>query len=116
MSQHRDEHGQFTEQVGLSDVLDVFETVEGPVITSGDVASVTGCSDDSARRKLDQLHDRGRVGRRKTAGRVVYWRLDAADPNPVNPSDPIFTDRPSFSSGEDNLSEQVDELLYGKEA
>jgi hypothetical protein len=113
MSQNRDEHGQFTEQVTLADVLGVFEAVEGPVITSGDVASVTGCSDDSARRKLEQLHQRDRVGRRKTAGRVIYWRLDAADPTPVDPDDPIFTDRPSFSSGADNLSEQVDELLYG---
>jgi hypothetical protein len=114
MSQNRDEHGQFTEQVSLSDVLAVFDTVDGPVVTSGDVASDTGCSDDSARRKLEQLHDQGRVGRRKTAGRVVYWRLNAVEPNPVNPADPIFTDRPSFASGEDNLSEQVDELLYGK--
>ncbi|MEF8980158.1 MAG: hypothetical protein V5A39_15035 [Haloarculaceae archaeon] len=116
MSQNRDEHGQFTEQVSLSDVLAVFDAVDGPVVTSGDVASETGCSDDSARRKLERLHDQGRVGRRKTAGRVVYWRLDAAEPNPVNPADPIFTDRPSFASGEENLSEQADELLYGKDS
>ena len=116
MSHDRDERGQFTEQVTLSDVLDVFETVDGPVVTSGDVAAVTGCSDDSARRKLETLYDQGRVGRRKTAGRVVYWRLDVADPDPVNPDDPIFTDRPSFSSGEENLSERVDEVLYGKRA
>jgi len=115
MSQHRDEDGRFTEQVALLDVLDVFDTVDGPVVTSGDVASVTGCSGDSARRKLGRLHDQGRLGRRKTAGRVVYWRLDATDPQPVNPNDPIFTDRPSFSSGRDNLSEQVDDLLYGEE-
>lgn len=55
------------------------------------------------------------MGRRKTAGQVVYWRFDVAAPNPVNPADPIFTDRPSFASGEENLSERVDERLYGKE-
>lgn len=114
MSRDRDEHGQFTEQVSLSDVLGVFDAVDGPVITSGDVASVTDCSDDSARRKLERLYDQGRVGRRKTAGRIVYWRLDA--PDPVDPDDPIFTDRPSFASGEGDLSERVDELLYGKNA
>jgi len=116
MSEKRDEQGQFTEQVGLSDVLDVFDAVEGPVVTSGDVASATGCSRDSARRKLDRLHDQGRVGRRKTAGRVVYWRLDGAEPNPVDPDEPIFTNRPSFSSGNKNLSAQVDEILYGENA
>lgn len=116
MSRNRDEHGQFTDQITLSDVLDVFDTVDGPVITSGDVASVTGCSNDTARRKLERLHERSRVGRRKTAGRVVYWRRDESAPTPVDPDDPIFTDRPSFSSGEDDLSKQVDELLYGERA
>lgn len=115
MSRNRDERGQYTEKTSLTDVLGVFETVAGPVVTSSDVASATGCSDDTARRKLETLHDQGRVGRRKTAGRVIYWRLDAADPAPVNPDDPIFTDRPSFASGEENLSQQVDEILYGNE-
>jgi hypothetical protein len=114
MSRKRDEHGQFTEQVTLADVLAVFETVDGPAVTSSDVASVTGCSSDSARRKLDALHEQGRVGRRETAGRVVYWRRDTAEPNPVDPGDPIFTDRPSFASGTGDLSTRVDELLYGE--
>lgn len=116
MSRNRDEHGRYTEQVSLSDVLDVFETVEGPVVTTGDVASVTGCSDDTARRKLERLHDQGHVGRRKTAGRVVYWRLDAGDPSPVDPDDPVFTDRPTFASGRGDLSERVDDILYGSDA
>ena len=112
MSQHRDEDGQFTEQVALADVLDVFDTVTGPVVTSGDVATVTGCSRDSARRKLNRLHDQDRLGRRKTAGRVVYWRRENAAPNRVNTDDTIFTDRSSFSSGHEALSKEVDELLY----
>lgn len=115
MSRNRDDAGQFTKEVGLADVLAVFDEVDGPVVTTGDVADATGCSSDSARRKLGRLYDQGRLGRRKTAGRIVYWRLDATDSNPVNPDDPIFTDRPTFDSGEWNLSERVDELLYGNE-
>lgn len=111
--EHGDD-GTFVEATSHDDVRDVFDRVEGPVVTSGDVADALDCSRETARRKLDELYEDGRVGRRKTAGRVVYWRQDAADPNPVNPDDPIFTDRPSFSSGEENLSERVDELLYGK--
>ena len=112
MSRNRDERGQYTETVSLSEVLEVFDTVAGPVVTSGDIASTTGCSRDTARRKLETLQEQGRVGRRKTAGRVVYWLLDAADPNPVDPSDPIFTNRPSFSSGVEDLSKKIDEMLY----
>ena len=116
MSKHRDEQGKFTEEVTLSDVLAVFDTVPGPVVTSGDVASETGCSNDSARRKLETLHQRGSLGRRKTAGRVVYWELDATDPTPVNPDDPIFTARPSVQTGSGTLSQQVDDLLYGQQS
>lgn len=116
MSRKRDDRGQFTEEVSLSDVLGVFDAVDGPVVTSGDVASATDCSDDSARRKLERLHEQGRLGRRKTAGRVVYWQFDDAEPDPVDPEDPIFTDRPSFASGRENLSGQVDDLLYGEDA
>lgn len=114
VSQNRDERGQFSEEVSLDDVLAVFDAVDGPVVTSGDVAEQTGCSRDSARRKLEQLYEHDRVGRRKTAGRVVYWRLAGGDPEPVNPDDPIF-DRSTFASGESDTSERVDEILYGKQ-
>lgn len=115
VSQQRDDRGQFTEEVTLDDVLAVFEAVAGPVVTSGDVAEVTGCSRDSARRKLDELHRQGRVGRRKTAGRVVYWRTEEGGPAPVNPDDPFFVERTTFASGRSDLSERVDEVLYGKD-
>ena len=116
MSRNRDERGQYTETVTLSEVLEVFDTVAGPVVTSGDIASATGCSRDTARRKLGTLHEQRRVGRRKTAGRFVYWLPDATDPDSVDPDDPIFTNRPSFSSGEEDLSEMIDEILYGNGA
>lgn len=116
MSRERDDKGQYTKTVSLSEVLGVFEVVAGPVVTTGDVASITGCSGDTARRKLERLYDQGKVGRRKTAGRIVYWRRDGADPTPVNPDDPIFTDRPSFTTGKNELSAEVDKLVYGKDA
>jgi len=114
MSQERNEEGKFTETVTLDDVLAVFDEVEGPVVTSGDVADRTGCSRDSARRKLGRLHDDGRLGRRKTAGRIVYWRRADERPNPIDPDDP-FWDLEPFSSGRSDTSERVDEILYGRQ-
>lgn len=114
MPRKRGDGGAFVEDTSHDDVLAVFAQVEGPVVTSGDVATSLGCSRETARRKLNELHEQGRLGKRKTAGRVVYWKLPGADPNPINPTDPIFTDRPSFASGEANLAGRVDELLYGE--
>lgn len=113
MSRNRDERGQYTEEVTLDDVLAVFDAVDGPVVTSGDVASATGCSDDSARRKLDQLHDRGRVGRRKTAGRVVYWLLAEAAADGIDPDDAFWSAEP-IDAGDETSATAVDDILYGE--
>jgi hypothetical protein len=96
MPKERGETGQFVETVTSEDVLDVFDGVDGPpVVTSADVADATGLSRDSARRKLSGLFDEGRVGRRESAGRVLYWLTDwrastapapeTPDPTPEEP-------------------------------
>lgn len=79
MSKERNDSGRYTEKATLEDVLAVFDAVDGPpVVTSADVADGTGISRDSARRKLEQLRDEDRVSKRKSAGRVLYWRTDDA--------------------------------------
>ena len=52
------------------------DTVEGPVITSGDVATELGCTTEAARRTLEELREEGPLARRRTAGRLIYWRAD----------------------------------------
>jgi len=110
----RDEAGQYAETVTLEDVLGVFGAVQGPVVTSGDVAEALGCARETARRKLRALEAQGRVDSRKTAGRVVWWAGDEHEPpEGVDPDDPFWEVEPA-SSGESDLSERVDEVLYGK--
>ncbi|WP_143423121.1 helix-turn-helix domain-containing protein [Halegenticoccus soli] len=76
----RNESGRFVEQASLDDVQAVFDAVDGPpVITSADVAEATGLSPDTARRKLQELRDRGEVSSRRTAGRVLYWPVDQVE-------------------------------------
>lgn len=105
MSREREDSGQYAETVTLDDVLGVFETVEGPVVTSGDVAETLDCSRETARRKL-----------RKTAGRVVWWIVnEQGSARGVDPDDPFWEFEPG-ESGESEVSENVDEVLYGKES
>ncbi|MCO8245423.1 HTH domain-containing protein [Haladaptatus sp. AB643] len=113
MSKDRSDSGRYVETVTLADVLAIFEEVEGPVVTSGDVADALECSRETARRKLGQLEDRSRVKSRQTAGRVVWWLVDDDSVNEVDPGDPIFS-RTTYSSGEStDASEHVDDILYG---
>nr|WP_254521877.1 HTH domain-containing protein [Natrinema caseinilyticum] len=111
-----EESSRFTETVTLDDVLGVFDTVEGPVVTSGDVAEALDCSRETARRKLRTLEEHGRVAGRKTAGRVVWWIVDEQEPvRGIDPDDSFWEFEPG-SSGESDVSEKVDEVLYGKES
>jgi Fic family protein len=68
--------GEFTTRVSLEDVLGVFEQVEGPIVTTGDVADTYDCSSESARQKLFTLEEQGRVKRRKPGQQSFWWRTD----------------------------------------
>jgi predicted transcriptional regulator len=68
--------GSYVESYTLDAVYGVFEQVPAPVYTSGDVVDALGCSVETARRKLNQLYEEGRLERYKTAERVFYWPAD----------------------------------------
>lgn len=75
----RTDEGTYAETVTPEGVLGVFDAVEGPVITSSDVADVLDCTTEAARRKLRRLVDRKTLAYRKTGRTNVYWRTDADD-------------------------------------
>ena len=112
----REDTGRYVETVTLDDVFAVFEAVEGPVVTSGDVAEALDCSRETARRKLRTLEQQGRVAGRKTAGRVVWWVVDEQEPTRGVDSDDSFWEFEPGASGESDVSENVDGILYGEES
>ena len=114
--EEREDTGRYAETVTLDDVFAVFETVEGPAVTSGDVAEALDCSRETARRKLRALEEQGRVAGRKTAGRVVWWVVDEQEPTRGVDSDDSFWEFEPGASGESGVSENVDGILYGEES
>jgi CTP-dependent riboflavin kinase len=76
--------GDFVETVTLDDVYAVFDDVHPPFVTSSDVSDAVGCNRDTARRKLKELHREGRVDRRKSAGRIIWWRTEDFAAEEVN--------------------------------
>jgi predicted ArsR family transcriptional regulator len=79
MARKRGASGEFAEAVTLDDVLGVFATVEGPIATSGDVADALDCTTQTARRKLNQLREKGAIDSRVAGRTTVWWLTDAAD-------------------------------------
>lgn len=115
MSRERDDAGRYSDSVTLDDVLGVFEAVDGPVVTSGDVADALDCSRETARRKLRALEDRARVASRKTAGRVVWWRVDTgAVTTEFDADDPLFSGAPLLAPEEPVDETDIDDVLYGE--
>lgn len=113
----RADDGRYTETVTLERVIGVFERVDGPAITSSDVATILGCSNEAARRKLKRLHEDGIVRRRKTGRTVLWWRADETandlELSTVNPDDPFFSRETYTSDAPPALSERIDDVLYG---
>ena len=97
-------------------VLEVFEAVDGPVVTSEDVAEFLGMSLETGRRELETLEERGLLSRRKTAGGNVWWIADEqATVEGIDPEDSFWDFEPS-ASGESDVSERVSESLYADES
>ncbi|WP_186007729.1 hypothetical protein [Halanaeroarchaeum sulfurireducens] len=72
----RDDQGQYVDTVTEEEVLELLETVPGPVLTTTDLAEAYDMTTEGARRKLNDLCDAGFLDRRKTGRTRVYWRID----------------------------------------
>jgi predicted ArsR family transcriptional regulator len=115
MSRERTETGEYVETVTTDRVLGVFARVDGPALTSADVAETLDCSRETARRKLSVLAEQGRVDRRKTAGRVIWWLTESEQATPeINPDGALFTGGAVFSTDEATDASKVDDYLYGE--
>lgn len=113
MSRERTDSGQYAETVTIDRVWRVFGTVSGPVVTSTDIASELGVTTETARQKLNDLHARGMLGKRKTAGRNIYWLQAESDATEINPDDPVWGTDPI--AGDETVSEaDIDDVLYGE--
>lgn len=109
----RGDAGRYVESVTPERVLGVFERVKGPTITSSDVANELDCSTEAARQKLNRLHERGSVHRRKAGRTVLWWLADADDRleiSGIDPDDDFWTATPGSSDEPTNAGE-TDEYL-----
>ena len=78
-ARERDNEGRYLADVTPEDVLGVFDSIEGPTITTSDVVDVLDCSREVARNRLNELVERGLVARRKSGRVVLWWRIESDD-------------------------------------
>lgn len=109
----RTDAGRYAETVTPERVLEVFDLVDGPTITSSDVAGILDCSTEAARQKLNRLHEQGRIHRRKAGRTVLWWLADDGDTPTVSGIDPdesFWTAAPG-SADEPTDAAKTDEYL-----
>lgn len=112
----RGNDGRYVETVSPEDVVEVLYRAADPVMSAKEIGDQLGRSSESARQKLSQLAEQGRVERKKVgAGAVVWWLSSAertgSDPADVDPTDPFFSAQ-TFASGESGTSDDIDGVLY----
>jgi len=86
----RTETGEYIETITPGRVLDAVATHPDPTVTAREVGERMGCSTDAARKKLNQLHERSKVERKKVGGRSVVWWLTDEQRARGGPVDPLF--------------------------
>ena len=72
----RTEGGTYKETVTPTRVLEVLRTADDPVVTASGVGDALGCTGQAARKKLNALHEDGRVERKEVGARAVVWWTD----------------------------------------
>lgn len=79
MGRERDEEGKYAEQATREVVLDVLQETPEPVLTAKEVATKLGTSSETARRKLNELHEGGKISRKEVGARAVVWWYSETD-------------------------------------
>jgi predicted ArsR family transcriptional regulator len=89
MSRSRGDDGRYVEKVSLDDVIAHLLEREEPV-TGKEVGGTLGISNRSALDKLNTLHDREIVERKKVGGGAVIWWLTDEQRARGGPVEPLF--------------------------
>lgn len=113
MNRERTDSGQYAETVTIDRIRQVLSSVDGPAVTTADIAAELGVTAEAARRKLKKLHSREMLGKRKTAGRNIYWLQAESDATEINPDDPVWGTDP-IAGDETVIEADIDDVLYGE--
>jgi predicted HTH transcriptional regulator len=73
----RDTSGQFAEETTDDDILVAMRESEFPAVTARWVADTLKIERPSAHRRLEELHEDGRIERGKLSPRVVIWWISS---------------------------------------
>ena len=65
--------GEFEAEVSEEELLDVFREAETPVLSASMAADRLPIGRQAVYERLQDLEDKGRVGRLKVGGRAVVW-------------------------------------------
>lgn len=77
MERERTQQGQYAEKATEEVILEIFALTSDPVLTAKEVAKELDVSGETARRKLNELHERGEMERKDVGSRaVVWWRAE----------------------------------------
>lgn len=104
-------------QVTDEELLEVLESGQDPVVTTADVAEQLPIGKRGVLKRLKKLEERGAIASKSVGARGQVWWVPTSggEPAPIDRDDPFWDVEPG-ASGEDDVSERVDEILYGKEA
>lgn len=136
-NQQRDEGGRFAGKVTEQDILKIFDRTGEPM-TAPEIAEELPITSDAVTYRLKNMKEKGLVERKKTGANAVVWwakvapRLDSDFAESVEESDlenavshdeldeeldrredgeDAFFAAPTFTTDEDDVSENVDEYL-----
>ena len=64
---------QYDKKVSEQEILKVFDNADTPVLTANDLADALPLTRQGANYRLNQMHGKGLIGKKKPGARAVVW-------------------------------------------
>lgn len=103
-SQPRGDSGEFEETVTEQDILKVFDAADEPFLTAGEIAERLPVSRQAVNYRLQEMHEKGLVGRKDVGARAVGWWAEVAP-------EPAESDVPEYENAERIPQSEMKERL-----
>lgn len=95
-------------KISEQDILKVFDAADEPFLTASEIADELPVSRQAVNYRLDSMHEKGLVGKKKTGARAVGWWAEVAPSLSAEAAERVEAAREEVAAGDTVPLEELD--------
>lgn len=95
-------------KISEQDILKIFDAATEPFLTASEIAAALPVSRQAVNYRLDQMHDKGLLGKKKAGARAVGWWAEVAPTLADDAAERVEMAREEIAAGDTVSLEELD--------